>query len=405
MSSLLLNNVRVFGQDGVSSCLLEGDRIKKFNSADKADKVIDCQNNLLLPSLIDYQSFFNNDIERLEAAAAASGFCASWTMLPDNRKNKTIILSSNSLPSPFIVPPITTIDAGEERLADLRLAHKAGSRFFSNGDSALADNELMKQAMTTIADLGGVLLHQPQDPALARGGVMNEGRVSAELGLKGIPAEAETIMLARDIELVRMTGCSYIAQQLSTARAVAMVGAAKAAGLPIACSVSINHLLLNEDAIGDFRTFCKLTPPLRTEADRLALVAAVKDGTIDYIVSAHNPQSQEAKRVPFEYAEAGSIGLETFLAAIFLLHKKEAPKETIELDVLLKKITTAPHKLEEGGTANIVCFDDKSPWQLDVATTPLPSKTQNSALDGLEFTGKIVMAILNGEVKFNARAN
>jgi dihydroorotase len=259
----------------------------------------------------------------------------------------------------------------------------------------------MCAAMTYIHSFGGWVMHLPQDSALAADGVMHEGEFSTRLGLKGIPSEAETILLARDIELVRMTKCSYMAQQISAARSVEMIKAAKAEGLPVACGVSINHLLLTDEAIGNFRTFCKLTPPLRAESDRQALLEGVKDGTIDFIVSAHNPQSQEGKRVPFESAESGSISLETFLPALFLLHEQES----IPLEILLSKTSPAPHRLAEGADANIVCFDDKAAWTLDVATQPLPSKTQNSALDGTTFTGKITMTLLSGEVEFNARAN
>ncbi len=394
MSSLLLKNARLLGEKSETSCLIEDGIIKGFNINQTPDKTIDCAGHWLLPSMVDYQSFFNDDLESLETIAIDSGFCEVWAMLPDNRQNKSA--------GAHLVSPLTRIDEnGTERLAEIGLAHKAGKSFFSNGNVAIKDNGLMRQAMIYIADLGGVLVHQPQDPALAAEGLMHEGKISAELGLRGTPPEAETMMLARDLELVRMTGCPYLAQQLSTARGVEMIRAAKKEGLPVACGVSINHLLLNESAIGNFRTFCKLTPPLRSEADRQALLAGVKDGTISQIVSAHNPQSQENKRVPFEHARSGSIGLETFLSAIFLLHHREG----IALEVLMKKITPAPHALMAGSCANLVCFEDGAPWTLDVAQRPLASKTQNSALDGTEFTGKIKMTILKGEVKFDARAD
>lgn len=383
MPSLLLKNARLWGRSE-TACFVDGGKIASFGEV-AADEVIDCGGALLLPALVDYQSFC------AELLAATYGFCEVWSLLPDNRHNK----------SPESIPPLTIFnEAGEEVLADMGAAAQNGKRFFSNGLASIGDNHLMKQAMTYLTDLGATLVHQPQDPALANEGVMNEGKISAELGLRGIPAEAEIIMLARDLELVRLTGCAYIAGQLSTARGVEMMRRAKAEGLPVKAGVSINHLLLTEEAIGDFRTFCKLTPPLRTEADRQALIKGVQDGTLDKIVSAHLPQSQEGKRLPFAFAADGSLGLETFLSAIFLL----AETEELELKTLLEKITPAPHALCMGAPANLVCFDDKAPWQLDVAAKPLPSKTQNSALDGITFTGKIKFTIINGE-KIYARSD
>lgn len=411
MSSILLKNVRVFGQPNVNSCLIENMLIKKFNSDESADKVIDCNNDLLLPSLWDQQAFYNN-IEDLNETAIKSGFSYVFAVLADNRLQKGDAEENeeNSFEKIHLIyhkkrivvrtlDPITVFDNdGVEKLAE---TPNITSYMRSNGNAVITDNDLMRRAMLHVKDLQGSIDHLPQDPVLAADGVMHEGKISAELGLKGIPPEAETIMLARDLELVRMTGCLYQATQISTARSVEMIRLAKKEGLPVYCGVSINHLLLNETAIGEFRTFCKLTPPLRTEADRLALIEGVKDDTINFIVSAHNPQTQEGKRLPFEFAEYGSIGLETFLPAIFLLHQQE----NIPLETLLKKITSPFYKLEEGKVANIVCFDDQAEWQLDVATHPLPSKTQNSALDGTKFSGKITMTIINGEIKFNARAN
>ena len=178
----------------------------------------------------------------------------------------------------------------------------------------------MRMVLSYAKDFDALIVHFTEDSELGDPGVMNEGLVSSRLGLPGRPFEAEVIMLERDIRLVELTGARYHAAQISCAASLEVIRKAKARGLPISCGVSINHLTLNENDIGSYRTFFKMRPPLRTEEDRMALVGGVKDGTIDIVVSAHDPQDADVKRHPFEQASDGAIGLETLLPALLRLY-------------------------------------------------------------------------------------
>src|SRR5262249_42349094 len=182
----------------------------------------------------------------------------------------------------------------------------------------------MRRVMEYVRDFDGLVIHFAEDPDLASEGVMNEGELASRLGLAGVPHEAEAIMLDRDIRLVNLTRARYHAALVTTSLSLEVIARAKEAGLPVTCATSINHLTLNENDIGDYRTFLKLTPPLRHENERRALVAALASGLIDVVVSDHNPQDVETKRLPFAEAEVGAIGLETMLSAgLRLVHSGE----------------------------------------------------------------------------------
>jgi dihydroorotase len=245
-----------------------------------------------------------------------------------------------------------------------------------------------------------LVIHHPEDPNLVGEGVMNEGEFSTRLGLPGIPTAAETIMLERDIRLVELTGGRYHAALVSCRESLEVIRRAKEKGLPVTAGVSINHLTLNEMDIGGYRTFLKLSPPLRSEADRLALVEAVSEGVIDVIVSDHNPQDVETKRLTFAECAPGAIGLETMLSAGLRL----VEAGLISLNRLVEAMSLTPAKLlglpsnglVKAAPADIIALDPDSPWVVDKQA--LHSLSKNSPFDEARLSGKVTMTMVGGRV-------
>jgi dihydroorotase len=261
----------------------------------------------------------------------------------------------------------------------------------------------MRRAMTYARDFDALVIHFPQDPDLAAG-VMNEGEFALRLGLSGVPREAEAVMLDRDLRLVALTGARYHASIVTTTLSLEALRAAKAAGLPVTCGTSINHLTLNENDIGDYRTFLKLRPPLRREDERMALVAALAEGLVDVIVSDHDPQDVETKRLPFGEAEFGAIGVETMLAAgLRLVHSGD-----VTLSRLLAAMSSRPAdilglpqgRLQKGAPADLVRFDPDAPFVVDPAK--LHSRSKNTPFDGALLQGAVKTTVVAGEVVYEA---
>jgi dihydroorotase len=256
----------------------------------------------------------------------------------------------------------------------------------------------MRNALTYARDFDALIVHHVEDGDLARGGVMNEGETATRLGLPGVPREAETIMLDRDIRIARMTGGRYHAAQLSCEAAVAALRRAKLAGNGVTAGAAIAHLSLNENDVGAYRTFFKMSPPLRSEDDRKALVEGLADGTIDVVCSAHDPQDVEGKRQPFAEAADGAIGLETMLSAgLRLVHSGDVP-----LSRLVEAMSTTPAKLlgldagtlAPGAPADLIVVDLDMPWI--VHEEELRSRSRNSAFEGARMTGKVLRTMVGG---------
>ncbi len=260
----------------------------------------------------------------------------------------------------------------------------------------------MRRALTYAGDFDALIVHHTEDPDLVGEGVMNEGEYAARLGLMGVPREAETIMLERDVRLVELTGGRYHAASLSCGQSLDVLRRAKEAGLSITASASINHLTLNDNDIGPYRTFLKLAPPLRAEDDRAMLVGAVGAGLIDVIMSDHNPQDVETKRLPFDEAAPGAIGIETMLVAgLRLVHSGE-----LSLLALLKAMSTRPADLlglpggtlRTGAPADVIVFDPDMPWVLD--RDELKSKCKNTPFDEAKMQGRVVRTIVTGRTVY-----
>jgi dihydroorotase len=288
-----------------------------------------------------------------------------------------------------------------EALSEIGLLKAAGAVAVTDPKRSVANAALLRRAMTYAKDFDMLVVAHVEEPSLS-GGVMNGGEMASRLGLAGIPALGEVMQLERDLRLVEMTGARYHAAQISCAESIEVIRRAKARGLPVTCGVSINHLVLNENDIGSYRTFFKLSPPLRGEDQRRALIAGVADGTIDVIVSAHDPQSDDTKRLPFAEAAFGAVGLDTMLScAITLSHN-----ENIDLPRLVEAMSQAPSRilglecgrLAAGAPADIVVLDTQLSWKVEGST--LRSRSKNSPFEHRTLEGRAVETLVAGRSVF-----
>jgi dihydroorotase len=289
-----------------------------------------------------------------------------------------------------------------EEMTEIGLLKAAGAVAFTDGDRSVTNAQVMRRALTYARDFDALIVHHTEDPHLVGEGVMNEGEFATRLGLVGIPNAAEAVMLERDVRLVALAGGRYHAASLSCIESLEILKRARDMGLAVSASVSINHVTLNENDIGPYRTFLKLSPPLRTEDDRLALVAAVASGLIDVVMSDHNPQDVEVKRLPFAEAASGAIGLETMLpAALRLIHNGE-----MDFKTLIRAMSTRPAELlglpggslRAGSPADVIVIDADTPWVLDPAD--LKSQCKNTPFDEARFSGRVMRTIVGGRTVF-----
>jgi dihydroorotase len=303
----------------------------------------------------------------------------------------------NAIVNVHVMAAMTKGLKGQE-MTEIGLLQRAGAIAFTNGKSSVASTRIMRNVLLYAGDFGALIVHHTEDPHLSEGAVMNAGEVATRLGLPGVDKTAETIVLERDVRLVQLTGGRYHAAQISCAESLAVVRSAKVRKLPVTCGVSINHLTLNENDIGPYRTFFRLRPPLRSEEDRSAMVRALAAGEIDVIVSSHDPQDADTKRHPFAEAADGAIGLETLLAAALrLYHGGE-----IGLMPLLKAMTAHPARLlglpsgrlEKGAPADLILVDLAQPWVVDKAQ--LRARSKNSPFDESKMQGRVLLTMVAG---------
>ena len=287
-------------------------------------------------------------------------------------------------------------------MTEIGLLKAAGAVAFTDGDRSVTNAQVMRRALTYARDFDALIVHHTEDPDLVGEGVMNEGEFATRLGLVGIPNAAEAVMLERDMRLVALTDGRYHAASLSCVESLEILKRARDAGLAVSASVSINHVTLNENDIGPYRTFLKLSPPLRTEEDRQALVAALASGLIDVVMSDHNPQDVEVKRLPFAEAAAGAVGLQTMLpAGLRLIHNGE-----MDFKTLIRAMSTRPAELlglpggtlRAGSPADVIVIDPDTPWVLDPAD--LKSQCKNTPFDDARFSGRIMRTIVSGRTVY-----
>jgi dihydroorotase len=378
---------------------------------------IDCGGRVLAPGLIDMLVFTgepgHEHRETLATAskAAAAGGVTTIICMPntepviDDVALVDFILRRARDTALVNVHPMAAMTKGllGQEMSEIGLLRDAGAVAFANGKLSLADSKVMRNVLGYAKDFGALIVHHLEDPSLAHEGVMNEGEVSTRLGLRGVPTAAETIMLERDVRLVELTGGRYHAAQISCRPSLEVIRAAKARGLPVTCGVSINHLALNENDIGPYRTFFKLKPPLRSEDDRRAMVKGVASGDIDVIVSAHDPQDADVKRRPFAEAADGAVGLETLLGAALRLYHNSG----VDLATLLRALTANPAKLlglasgrlAKGAPADLVLIDLDTPWVVEPEL--LRSKSKNTPFDKARLQGRALMTLVAGRTVYN----
>ena len=291
-----------------------------------------------------------------------------------------------------------------QNLSEMGLLTKAGVKGFTDATQSVDNSAVFKRALEYSKAFDALIIQFPEDRNLAKHGVMNEGEISTRLGLPGIPTLAEVMVIERDLRLVELTGAKYHVSCISTADAVDAIRKAKQKGLKITCDTSPQYFTLNELAIDDYKTFAKLSPPLRSEKDRVAVTNGLKDGTIDAIQSDHCPQDEDNKRLPFAHAKEGIIGLETLLPlSLELFHNK-----TLSLIDVIKKLTKNPASilnlnhgtLKKGAKADILIFDPNKPFVIDVKK--FRSTSKNSPFNKKPSQGKVIKTICNGEVSYAA---
>jgi dihydroorotase len=380
-------------------------------------QVIDCKGHLLAPGLIDCQVFTGEPgqehRETLKTAsyAAAAGGVTTIVVMPDTEPviDQVALVDfiqrrarDNALVHVATMAAMTRGLRGEE-ITEFGLLQRAGAVAFSNGKSSIGNTRVMRNALLYAKDFDALIVHHTEDPHLSATASMNSGDVSARLGLPGVNKAAETIVLERDIRLVEVTGGRYHAATISCLESLDVIRSAKKRGLRVTCGVSINHLTLNEIDIGSYRTFFKIRPPLRTEDDRLAMVEGVADGTVDVIVSSHDPQDADVKRRPFAEASDGAVGLETLLAAALRLHHG-GPE--INLLTLWKALSSNPAKLlglpggslAKGMPADLVLVDLGEPWVVNKEL--LRSRSKNSPFDDSKMQGRVLRTVVAGETVY-----
>ncbi len=285
-----------------------------------------------------------------------------------------------------------TRDCAGTEMAELGLLREAGACAFTDGTHAIGSARLMRLALSYARGFGAMIVQHPEDPDLAGGGAATEGELATRLGLPGIPAAAEAILVARDIRLATLTGGHVHFAHVSTAEALEHIRRAKAEGVRVTCDTAPPYFDLNETAIGDFRTYAKLSPPLRKDADRMAVVAALADGTIDAIASDHQPRDPDDKRLPFAQAAAGGAGLSTLLGVTLA----QVHAEKITLSRAIEMLTSAPAKLlgvkagtlAKGAAADLCLFQPERAWKVEAGE--LPGKAQNTPFDGRALEGMVI---------------
>jgi dihydroorotase len=394
-----------------------GPRVTGEGLPDDAE-VLRCAGHCLAPGLIDMRVQLREPgEEHMEtiasgAEAAAAGGVTSMVCLPNTDPVLDDVAAVEFVArraretrraKVYCYAAVTKRLEGKD-IVEMGMLAESGVLAFTDGLKAVADARVMRRALSYAKAFGRRIIQHPEEPRLAEGGLMNAGEMATRLGLAGIPPAAEVMMIQRDLHLVAMTGASYHVAHVSTAAAVDEIRQAKARGLPVTCDTAPPYFALNETAVGDYRTFAKLSPPLRGEADRQAIAAAVADGTIDCIASDHAPYDQESKRVPFAHAAAGILGLETLLPlTLELCHKGEA-----KLIDLLRRLTAAPAellglpqgRLAKGAPADLLLFDHDRPGRIEVDR--FRSKSKNSLFDGRPVQGRVLRSIVDGRTVFAA---
>ena len=413
MPDLLFHNVRLMdpatGMDRHGSLLVRDGRIAGVGQdGDRPDgaETVDGDGAILCPGLVDMRAalgepgFEYRETIKSVGRAAAWGGITTLAALPDSKPAtddpaivRLLRARGEETGSLTIIPygAVTRGCMGVE-MAEIGLLREAGACAFTDGQRAVADARLMRRALSYARGFDTRIVQHPEDPALAAGGAATEGELATRLGLPGIPAAAEAILVARDIRLAKLAGGAIHFAHVSTAEALELIRRAKYDGLDVTCDTAPPYFDLNEGAIGDFRTYAKLSPPLRPDSDRLAVCAALADGTVDAIASDHQPRDADDKRLPFALASPGGAGLATLLGVTLAqVHGNGLP-----LMQALHLLTVAPARLvgsdagrlAAGAPADLCLFDLERAWKVEAGL--LPGKSQNTPFDGRALEGRVI---------------
>ena len=381
-------------------------------------KVVDCDGACLAPGIVDIgvkvcePGERHKESYRSAGRAAAAGGITTMVTRPDTSPAvdtpETLEFATRRAneAAPVNVVPMAALtkDRAGREMTEIGFLMDAGAVAFTDCDHVVTETKVFSRALTYARSLGALVIAHPQDPGLSKGAAVTSGKFASLRGLPAVSPIAERMGLDRDIALVEVTGAKYHADQITAARALPALERAKNNGLDITAGTSIHHLTLNELDVADYRTFFKVKPPLRSEDDRQAIVAAVKSGLIDVISSMHTPQDEESKRLPFEEAASGAVGLETLLpAALRLYHSEQLTLQELFRAMSLnpaKRLGLNAGRLSAGAPADLVMFDPDVPFVLD--RFKLRSKSKNTPFDGQRMQGKVIATYVDGRAVFDA---
>ncbi len=420
MTIVLLRNARLIdpetGTETDGSLLIENGVIRAVGSAvdtpAKDIKSIDCNGKVLAPGIIDIGVKVCEPGERHKEsfktagqAAAAGGVTTIVTRpdtLPAIDTPETLEFTRRRAneAAPVNVLTMAALTKGRDgrEMTEIGFLLDAGAVGFTDCDRVVTDTKVLTRALSYARSLGALVMGHPQDPGLSKGAAATSGKFASLRGLPAVSPMAERMALDRDIALIEMTGVRYHFDQITTGRALPALRRAKDNGLDITAGTSIHHLTLNEFDVADYRTFFKVKPPLRAEDDRQLIIEAVRDGLIDIICSMHTPQDEESKRLPFEEAASGAVGLETLLpAALRLYHSGDLDLPTLFRALSLnpaKRLGLAAGRLTVGASADLVLFDPDAPFVVD--RFKLHSKSKNTPFDGTRMQGKVMRTFVAG---------
>lgn len=417
-----LENARLIdpeaGTETLGNVIMDGTLIAAIGqmSAPKHARIIDCGGKVLAPGIIDIGVKIGEPGERHRESfrsaglAAAAGGVTTIVARPDT--NPAIdtpelfefVTRRAAESSPVRIRHMAALTKGREgrEMTEIGFLQDAGAIAFTDVEHITTNTKVLSRAYTYARSLNALVVGHPQDPWLSQGAATTSGRFAALYGLPSVPPMAERMGLERELALVEMTGVRWHADQITAAASLPALARAKAAGLPVTAGTSIHHLTLNDLDVGDYRTFFKMTPPLRSEDDRLAMVQAVAEGVIDVISSMHTPADEESKRLPFEEAASGAVGLQTLLPAVMRLYHAGQ----LSLAQIFRALSLNPARLlglpqgrlSEGAPADLILFDPDAPFVLDRFT--LLSKSKNTPFDGQRMEGKVLATFVGGRQVF-----
>ncbi len=385
------------------------------NNIPSREKIIDLKGKYIFPGLVDMRVFvgepgfeYKENFRTLSNAALSGGVTSVVTMpntdpIIDNVSIVDFLKRRGRDKSKINIYPTASLTKGTEgtNMTEFGLLQNKGIIGFTDGTKTIQNTRVMSRIMNSASDLDTLIMQHAEDFELAKDGMINEGIIATKLGLQGIPEMAELIIIDRDLTLLNYIDCRYHISQISSGRSVELIKNKKN-NLKFTCGVSINNLSLNENDIGDFRTFLKLSPPLRTEEDRISLVQGLKDETIDVIVSDHKPEDEEQKRLTFAQAATGASGIETLLSLSLELYHNGS----LKLETIIKALTSNPAKilkidkgnLSVGNDADFCIVDINKPWI--VKQENLISKSKNTSIENKKLQGKVTNTFVKGEELF-----